>query len=225
MSMLLGSSLGMTCLLSLLVKASKSNPVPANPVWANLANTLITAAMDGVPLGPAMVKILSDLCLNFLLTTVPRLLWILGRSRLTHWWTFQNHRERYLKTLIPDPDKRNGFFWPDHISDLVGISERICRELRIQENYICNQWLPNTFQHIQAEDFEGDDSSPWHIDKTYNQWIDGDRKSGEGIFKTCEDSFSCNLIYFSPVLLLPDQQASRKWFLRSSFTSSEKKIW
>ena len=84
MSMLLGSSLGMTCLLSLLVKASKSNPVPANPVWANLANTLITAAMDGVPLGPAMVKILSDLCLNFLLTTVPRLLWISGRSRLTH---------------------------------------------------------------------------------------------------------------------------------------------
>ena len=111
MSMLLGSSLGMTCLLSLLVKASKSNPVPANPVWANLANTLITAAMDGVPLGPAMVKILSDLCLNFLLTSVPRLLWISGRSRLTHCcWTFPNHRERYIKKLILDPDKRNGFF-------------------------------------------------------------------------------------------------------------------
>ena len=61
MSMLLGSSLGMTCLLSLLAKASKSNPVPANPVWANLANTLITAAMDGAPIGPAMVRFLSDL--------------------------------------------------------------------------------------------------------------------------------------------------------------------
>ena len=61
MSVLLGSSLGMTCLLSLLAKASKSNPVPANPVWANLANTLITAAMDGVPIGPAMVKFLFDL--------------------------------------------------------------------------------------------------------------------------------------------------------------------
>ena len=46
----------MTCLLSLLVKASKSNPVPTNPVWANLANTLITAAMDGAAIGPAMVN-------------------------------------------------------------------------------------------------------------------------------------------------------------------------
>jgi len=57
MSMLFGSSLGMTCLLSLLVKASKSNPVPTNPVWANLANTLITAAMDGAAIGPAMVTL------------------------------------------------------------------------------------------------------------------------------------------------------------------------
>ena len=58
MSMLLGSSLGMTCLLSLLAKASKSEPVPANPVWPNLANTLITAAMDGIPIGLAMVRFL-----------------------------------------------------------------------------------------------------------------------------------------------------------------------
>merc|ERR1719300_914839 len=57
MSMLLGSSLGMTCLLSLLVKASKSNPVPANPVWANLANMVITAAMEGTAIGPAMVSL------------------------------------------------------------------------------------------------------------------------------------------------------------------------
>jgi hypothetical protein len=28
--------------------------------------------------------------------------------------------------------------------------------------------------------------------------------SGEGIYESCEDSFACNLIYFSPVPL-PDQ--------------------
>jgi len=39
---------------------------------------------------------------------------------------------------------------------------------------------------------------------------------GEGIYETCEDSFACNLIYFSPVSM-PDLQLH----LRSSFTSSE----
>ena len=37
-------------------------------------------------------------------------------------------------------------------------------------------------------------------------------QSGEGIYETCEDSFACNLIYFSPVPL-PDQQAPRKGFI------------
>lgn len=57
MSTLLGSSLGMTCLMSLLAKASKSSPVPSNLVWASLANTIITAAMDGAAIGPAMVSL------------------------------------------------------------------------------------------------------------------------------------------------------------------------
>ena len=53
--MLLGSSLGITCLLALLLKASKSNPVPASPLWASLSNMVITAAMEGTAIGPAMV--------------------------------------------------------------------------------------------------------------------------------------------------------------------------
>ena len=120
MSMLFGSSLGMTCLLSLLVKASKSSPVPANPVWANLANTLITAAMDGVPIGPAMVKsIFAWICVDF----CPRLPWISGRSRLTLYWTFRSHRERYKRKKIYQ-DKFCLII--DHISDMVGASKRIC---------------------------------------------------------------------------------------------------
>ena len=64
MSTLLGSSLGMTCLMSLLAKASKSSPVPSNPVWASLANTIITAAMEGAAIGPAMVNIKTCLMLG-----------------------------------------------------------------------------------------------------------------------------------------------------------------
>jgi len=56
-SMLLGSSLGITCLLALLLKASKSNPVPASPLWASLSNMVITAAMEGTAIGPAMVSL------------------------------------------------------------------------------------------------------------------------------------------------------------------------
>ena len=77
------------------------------------------------------------------------------------------------------------------------------------------------FQHIQAEVFGGDESSLWNIHSTYKQPpVNNDGQSGEGIYETCEDSFACNLIYFSPVPL-PRQQALVKGFLRSSFTSSE----
>lgn len=55
------------------------------------------------------------------------------------------------------------------------------------------------FQHIQAEDFGGDESNPWNIHSTYKQPVNNDGQSGEGIYKTCEDSFACNLIYFSPI--------------------------
>ena len=47
-----------------------------------------------------------------------------------------------------------------------------------------------------------------HIQAVNN---DGGQR-GEGIYETCEDSFACNLIYFSPVPL-PDQQAPRKGFI------------
>jgi len=87
------------------------------------------------------------------------------------------------------------------------------------------------FQHIQAEDFGGEDeNSLWNIHSTYKQPVNNDGQSGEGIYETFEDSFACNLIYFSPVPLpivplpivpLPRQQALVKGFLRSSFTSSE----
>jgi len=62
------------------------------------------------------------------------------------------------------------------------------------------------FQHIQAEDFGGDESNPWNIHSTYKQPVNNDGQSGEGIYETCEDSFACNLIYFSPVPM-PRQQA------------------
>ena len=55
--MLLGSSLGITCLLALLLKASKGNPVPASPLWASISNMVITAAMEGTAIGSAMVHI------------------------------------------------------------------------------------------------------------------------------------------------------------------------
>ena len=58
--MLLGSSLGITCLLALLLKASKSNPVPASPLWASLSNMVITAAMEGTAIGPAMVHTINS---------------------------------------------------------------------------------------------------------------------------------------------------------------------
>jgi len=46
----------------------------------------------------------------------------------------------------------------------------------------------------------------------HSEHIQAVNKSGEGIYETCEDSFACNLIYFSPVPL-PDQQAPRKGFI------------
>jgi len=101
---------------------------------------------------------------------------------------------------------------------MVGTSERICRKLRILQLMVAKTCF-NIFKLKKI--FGGDESSLRNFHSTYKQPpVNNDGWSGEGIYETCEDSFACNLIYFS-LVPLPRQQALGKGFLRSSFTSSE----
>jgi len=85
---------------------------------------------------------------------------------------------------------------------MVGACERVCSQLKILKKFATSQWLPIVFHYLQAEQTLED-----------RQAVNNDGgQSGEGIYETCEDSFACNLIYFSPVPL-PDQQAPRKGFI------------